>query len=153
MSKNQFLDNACRTQVHGSHTARQSHGNKTHASAAVKQSVSSKNYSIELGLIQIGPSAPVAHALQTDSGKLCGRLKRVRPEVFVDKPGKLRDRQWSLHIDGNIPGVIQRINRVPFNRRDKVKAEFDKLMERDIIECVDTPSEWVLPVFTSHGKN
>ena len=113
----------------------------------------SKNYSIELGLIQIGPSAPVAHALQTDSGKLCGRLKRVRPEVFVDKPGKLKDRQWSLHIDGNIPGVIQHINRVPFNRRDKVKAEFDKLMERDIIECVDTPSEWVLPVFTSHGKN
>ena len=29
-----------------------------------------KNDSIELGLIQIGPSAPVAHAVQTDSGKL-----------------------------------------------------------------------------------
>ena len=79
--------------------------------------------SIELGLIQIGPSAPAAHAVQIDSGKLCDRLKRVHPEVFVDKPGKLNDRQWSLHIDSNVPGVIQRINCIPFNRRDKVKAE------------------------------
>ena len=105
-----------------------------------------KNDSIELGLIQIGPSAPVAHAVQTDSGKLCDRLKRVNPEAFVDKPGKLNDRQWSLHIDSNVPGVIQRINRVPFNRRDKVKAELGKLMEWDIIERIDTPSEWVSPL-------
>ena len=35
------LANACRTQVHGSHTSmsRKSHGNKTHARATVKQSV------------------------------------------------------------------------------------------------------------------
>ena len=105
-----------------------------------------KNDSIELGLIQIGPSAPVAHAVQTDSDKLCDRLKRVNPEIFVDKPGKLNDRQWSLHIDSNVPGVIQRINRVPFNRRDKVKAELGKLMEWDIIERVDTLSEWVSPL-------
>ena len=98
-----------------------------------------KNDSIELGLIQIGPSAPVAQAGQTDSGKLCDRIKCARLEVFVDKPGKLNDRQWSLHIESNVPGVIQRINRVPFNRRDKVRAELVKLMEWDIIERVDTP--------------
>ena len=72
-----------------------------------------ENDSIELGLIERGPSAPVAHAVQTDSGKLCDRLKRVRLEVFVDKPGKLNDRQWSLHIDSNVPGVIQHINNQP----------------------------------------
>ena len=90
-------------------------------------------------------NAPVAYAVQTDSGKLCDRLKRVHPEVFVNKPGKLNDRQRSLHIDSNVSGVIQHINQVPFNRRDKVKAELWKLMEWDIIERVDTPSEWVLP--------
>ena len=57
-----------------------------------------KNDSIELGLIQIGPSAPVAHEVQTDSGKLCDRLKRVNPEVFVDKPGKLIDSGHSISI-------------------------------------------------------
>ena len=38
------LASACRTQVHGSHTStsRKSHGNKTHARAAVEQSVSSE---------------------------------------------------------------------------------------------------------------
>ena len=104
-----------------------------------------KNDSIELGLIQIDSYAPVAHAVQTDSGKLCDRLKRVHPEVFLDQPGKLNDRQWSLHIDSHAPGVIQRINRVPFNWRDKVKAELGKRMEWYIIERLDM-SEWVSPL-------
>ena len=41
---------------------------------------------------------------------------------------------------------IQRINRVPYNRKEKVKQELQKLLDWDIIEKVDTPSEWVSPL-------
>ena len=60
---------------------------------------------------------------------------------------------WLLHIDSKVPGIIQRINHVSFNRRDKVKAELKKLMEWDIIEHVDTPSEWVSPLRVMEKRN
>ena len=101
-----------------------------------------KDDCIKLGVVKM---TPLVQAVRTESN-LCERLQDRCPDAFRDRPGKLNDRQWQLHIDSSVPGVIQRINRVPYNRKEKVKQELQKLLDWDIIEKVDTPSEWVSPL-------
>ena len=102
----------------------------------------SRKDSVRLGVIRIGPQ--VSHITETSEFK--NKLKSKYPDLFLEKPGKLNSRQWQLHIDEMVPGVIQKRNRIPFHRREKVKSELNKLMEWDIIEKVDTPTNWVSPI-------
>jgi len=56
--------------------------------------------------------------------------------------GKLKDFELKLHVDP----VAQKLRRVPFALRDKVKAKIDELLEGDIIERVEGPTLWASPV-------
>ena len=60
--------------------------------------------------------------------------------------GKLKDFKLKMHVDPNVPPVAQKLRRVPFALRDKVKAKIDELLEGDIIERVEGPTTWASPV-------
>ncbi|CAG2225151.1 unnamed protein product [Mytilus edulis] len=59
----------------------------------------------------------------------------------VSEPGTLQ-----IPIDPDVEPVIQPMRRVPFNLRDKLGKKLDELLDLDIIEHVNEPSEWVSPV-------
>ena len=42
--------------------------------------------------------------------------------------------------------VAQKPRRVPFALREKVTAKIDELVEKDIVERVEGPTEWVSPI-------
>ena len=60
--------------------------------------------------------------------------------------GRMKDKQFKLHIDRSYPAVIQRCRRLPFNVRSKVEEELDRLLKNDIIEPADGPTTWVSPI-------
>ena len=61
--------------------------------------------------------------------------------------GKLKGVQVKLHIAETVQPVQNRQRRIPYQIREKVQEELDKLEQRDIIEeVVDAPSPWVSPI-------
>ena len=60
--------------------------------------------------------------------------------------GKLKDFELKLHVDPNVPPVAQKLRRVPFALRDKVKDKIDELLDGDIIERVEGPTTWASSV-------
>jgi hypothetical protein len=53
-----------------------------------------------------------------------------------------------LHIDKSVPPVARPHYRIPFHNRPKVEAELKKLLEADIIEKVNGPTEWMSRIVT-----
>ena len=103
------------------------------------QALLSRKDSVRLGVIVIGPRVQVTQDFKD-------MLRTKFPRLFEDKPGKLKNRQWTLHIDHSVPGIIQKRRHIPFHRKEKVKAELEKLIEWDIVEKVDQPSKWISPI-------
>ena len=103
------------------------------------QALLSRKDSVRLGVIVIGPRVRVTQDFKD-------MLRTKFPRLFEDKPGKLKNRQWTLHIDHSVPGIIQKRRHIPFHRKEKVKAELEKLIEWDIVEKVDQPSKWISPI-------
>ena len=60
--------------------------------------------------------------------------------------GKLKDYKLRLHVDPNVPPVAQKLRRVPFALRDKVKAKVEELVKEDIVERVKGPTTLASPV-------
>ena len=75
-------------------------------------------------------------------------LKIQYPKVCA-RVGKLNDFELKLNVDPNVPPVAQKLRRVPFVLRDKVKAKIDELLEGDIIERVEGPTTWASPVIVA----
>lgn len=59
--------------------------------------------------------------------------------------GKLQDHQIKLKTDPSVKPVAQPVRRTPFGLREKVEKKIEELMEADIIEPVEEPTEWVSP--------
>lgn len=68
-------------------------------------------------------------------------LDREFSDVFQGE-GKL-DGKLDLKVDRNMPPVKLPTRKVPLALKAKVKAELDRLTELDIIEPVDTPTDWI----------
>ena len=60
--------------------------------------------------------------------------------------GKLKGHQIKLKTDPSVRPIAQPIRRTPFGLRDKVEKKIDELIEADIIEPVEDPTEWVSPI-------
>lgn len=67
------------------------------------------------------------------------------PEVF-EGLGKLKDFQLKIPVDETVPPTIQKLRRVPYQLRDKVAGKLDELEKLDIIEKVQSPSDWISPL-------
>lgn len=67
--------------------------------------------------------------------------------------GKLKDFKLMLPIDRLHPPVAQPVRRLPFKVRDQVNKQIEDLLNSDIIEQVEDPTEWVLPVVPIIKKN
>ena len=95
-----------------------------------------------LGLLNLSvPSQPQVNPLQSDTNNLSEQFKDVFTGV-----GKLKDYQLKMTVDPSVQPVIQSTRRVPYRLREKLADKLRELEELDIIEKVDTPSDWVSPV-------
>ena len=100
----------------------------------------------ELGVLHIGPKAsPISGSCNEVKSDFADQLKAQYPKVFTGV-GKLKDFELKLRVDPNVPPVAQKLRRVPFALRDKVKAKINELLEGDIIERVEGPTTWASPV-------
>ena len=95
----------------------------------------------ELGLIQI-----VSRISESE-------LQNQYPGLFKGI-GKLKNKQFKLHIDESVTPVAQTSRRTPFHLRPKVEEEIQKLLKQDIIESVESnPTPWVSPIVTPPKKD
>lgn len=68
--------------------------------------------------------------------------------------GKLKDKQFTLHIDKDVSPVAITNRRTPFHLREKVAVELDKLLDEDVIEAVvGEATPWVSPIVTPPKKD
>ncbi|CAC5397235.1 unnamed protein product [Mytilus coruscus] len=98
------------------------------------QALLSRNTAEQLGVLQL------VHSVSEP-----GTIKDKYPECFTGV-GKLKSFQLQIPIDPDVEPVIQPMRRVPFNLRDKLAKKLDELLDLDIIEHVNEPSQWVSPV-------
>ncbi len=63
--------------------------------------------------------------------------------VFTEKVGKLKGYKVKLHVDRTITPKQQPYRRVPYHLAKPIEKELDKLIENDVIEAIEKPSEWV----------
>ena len=54
--------------------------------------------------------------------------------------------QLKMHVKEDVAPVVQSLRRPPFNLRDKIEKKLDELEAMDIIEKVNSSSQWVCPV-------
>ncbi|CAG2215593.1 unnamed protein product [Mytilus edulis] len=98
------------------------------------QALLSRNTAEQLGVLQL------VHSVSEP-----GTIKDKYPECFTGV-GKLKSFQLQIPIDPDVEPIIQPMRRVPFNLRDKLGKKLDELLDLDIIEHVNEPSQWVSPV-------
>ena len=80
------------------------------------------------------------------------QLEERFPSVFNGKVGLLRD-NVHLDIDTSVPPVKNPPRRVPLAVQDDLKAELDRLEGMNIIEKVDTPTEWISSMVCARKAN
>ena len=102
----------------------------------------------ELGLIKIR----VDTAKQLDDSITVEKLAQRHPQLF-DGVGKLKNHQVKLHIDHSVKPVAQAHRRVPFHLQKMVENEIQSLLQQDIIEPVEGPTEWISPIVTPVKPN
>ncbi len=69
-------------------------------------------------------------------------LKAKFPKVFQGL-GKFKGYQLKFHIDPEVEPIDQPVRRIPFSRRSKVIQKIEELVELDVIEKVEGPSNWL----------
>lgn len=103
------------------------------------QALLSRDTAEQLGVLQL------VHNVSESVTNLKSTIKDKFPGSFTGV-GKLKSFKLKIPIDPDVEPVIQSMRRVPFNLRDKLAKKLDELLDLDIIECVNEPSEWVSPV-------
>ena len=96
----------------------------------------SKELAIKLGVLRLGK----VHFLGQKE-----QIMQDYPTLF-EGVGKLKNFSLKLKINHDVPPKAQKMYRIPFSLRDKVEKKLIELEEMDIIEKVDSPSEWVSPM-------
>ena len=94
----------------------------------------------ELGILKI----PITAVTQNEEMTI-EKLAQEHPKLF-DRVGQLKNYQVKLHIDRSVKPVAQPHRRIPFHLQKMVEKEIKSLLEQDIIERVDGPTEWLSPI-------
>ncbi|XP_063412611.1 uncharacterized protein K02A2.6-like [Mytilus trossulus] len=103
--------------------------------------------SIELGVLKIETNVNTV----TDNVVKTNYTSKF-PKVFSGV-GKLVDFQLKIPIDKSIQPVIQPLRRIPYHLRGKLEEKLNELVEQDIIEAVNGPSQWTSPIVVVPKKN
>lgn len=98
----------------------------------------------QLQVIQIGLNLDTTRSDVKAVG-VSNNWQQQFPEVFTGL-GKIKNRQIKLKIDPEVKPIVQPVRRPPFGLRKKVEKKIEQLLDADIIEKVEEPSEWVSPV-------
>ena len=98
-----------------------------------------------LGLLRIGPGADVDCECNAVGEDLATVLQGKHSKVF-DGAGKLKDYKLKLHVDSDVTPIAQKPQRVPFALQEEVTWKVEELIAMDIVERVDGPTSWVIPV-------
>ena len=67
--------------------------------------------------------------------------------------GRLKNYSHHIYFDKSVKPIAQRLRRYPYHLRDKINAELDNLLQRDLIEHVDGPVEWISNMVVVPKKN
>ena len=67
--------------------------------------------------------------------------------------GKMKDLKVKVDVDKNVRPVAQKHRRVPFRLRDKLEAELQRLEAANVIERVESATDWVSPIFIAPKKD
>ena len=109
-----------------------------------------KKTATELGLLRVGPEYPCE----------VNQITVQSVQAIVDKHdavfngiGKLKDYQLKIHVDPEVTPVAQPQRRVPFHVRTDVEKKLEELQMLDIIEDVEGPTPWVLPLVAVPKSN
>lgn len=61
--------------------------------------------------------------------------------------------EYRIHVNEDIPPVVDACRRVPFALRDKLKSELDRMEGLGVICPVEEPTEWVNAFAIAHKRN
>ena len=124
------------------------------------ENILSKDSCLALGFIKIFHE--VKHVYQNDSAKesnstiknkdSINKLLEKHSNIF-EGDGLLKDYKHHLHVDKSITPVAQRLRRYPHSLREKINYELNELIEKDFIEPVNQPSEWVSNLVVTPKKD
>ena len=67
--------------------------------------------------------------------------------------GKMKDLKVKLDVDKNVRPVAQKHRRLPFHLRDKLEAELQRLGAANVIERVESATDWVSPIVIAPKKD
>jgi hypothetical protein len=102
----------------------------------------SSKTAISLGVLKIGLNIQnVATRKTDDNSDIANDFK----PLFTGF-GKLKGRQVKLSVNPQVKPKAQPVRRTPFGLREKVEKKMQELIDKDIIEPVEKPTEWVSPV-------
>jgi hypothetical protein len=96
----------------------------------------------ELGILKITVAADMEHVNTVTSNNLKTSVVERFLTVFTGV-GKLKDFQFRIPIDETVEPVIQPIRRIPYHLREKLDRKLNELVDLDIIDPVDGPSQWI----------
>ena len=105
----------------------------------------SRKTSQQLGLMKIGIDVAALSESVDSIHKMEAQLL-LEDKDTLSGVGKLKAHQVKLRTDPKVPPVAQPVRRTPFVLREKVEQKVKELVEADIIEKVEEPTEWVSPV-------
>lgn len=106
----------------------------------------------EMG-IKLDPNAsPSVYAITTNNEKIVKSIKNEFPKLFSDSLGKYADFEHKIILkDGAIP-IRHKVRNVPLAYRGKLKEILADLVEKHIIEPIES-SPWVSPIVLSLKSN
>ena len=88
---------------------------------------------------------------KVDSHKLDSHYNNIvsqYPEI-LQGIGELKDVEVKLHINEQVPPVVQRHRKAPFHLRKQIEEKLRDLQDQDIIEDATGPTPWVSPLVAS----
>ena len=95
----------------------------------------SKSLALDLGILHF----PINHI------SLKHQIEHEYPKCF-EGVGKLNNVSLKLKIDPEMEPKTQKMYRIPFSLSEKVESKLEELERMDVIEKVESPSQWVSPV-------
>ena len=109
-----------------------------------------KKTATDIGLLRVGPE--YLSMVNQSVGTAVNVIVNKHDAVFKGV-GKLKDDQLKVHLNPDISPVARPQRRLPFHFRKDVEKKLQELQDLDIIDDVEGPTPWVLPLVAVPKSN